>query len=359
MLKVKVNFRTVAIPVSILIAISALAAVAAVYAHRLTPRWRRCDFFVFNTQCEVRLYCTQQQYENAVSEAFDILFGLESALNRFNPQSELSRFNALPPGTPFPCSDSLWTALNAAKEAYRLTEGTFDITIGPLMDAWKTIAMKPLPPDSAEAQSLLTRARSGVGFDRIILDPGKRTATRSHPVTRLDFGGMAKGLALDLVQPVWKKHGIEASYSNFGGNLVYSGSPELCPFEGVGIEDPFERPRLLGTLRNCTNRFIATSSNASRLLGHDDSGKTISHIIDPVTGTPAAYYSSVTALAGCGLHSDVLSTAVFIKGESLAQKIRQKIPDTSFVLLSAPPEQHIAILGAPGFTSARDIPTVH
>ncbi|MBQ4479206.1 MAG: FAD:protein FMN transferase [Victivallales bacterium] len=289
--------------------------------------------YAFDTKCSLTLWGDKASADQVAAEAIQIINRLHATLNRYDDESELARFNAVPADSPFACSDMLWQAFDAAREAYQLTDGAFDITIGPLMAFWKQVACHPEQPTLPEELAIV---KERVGLDKLIFDETAHMVTKTRNGISVDFGGLAKGLALDLVRPLLDRPGITRANLDFGGNL-YLDNPAGLPAAG---EILIRAPRLgdhasgemLGKITNANRRFIATSANTERPLLATN-GRFIGHIMDPRTGNPVMTMEQVTAITTSGVYSDIFSTAVFIGGLPLAECLAGKIPDTGFVLL--------------------------
>lgn len=297
---------------------------------------RQYDFLtsIFNTDCRLSLFGTRQQVHTAYRRVSEELFRLHNALNRFNRQSEVSRFNATPADTPFPCSPLLWRAFETAEKAYQETDGAFDITVGPLMAFWKKHAT-----DAEIPREELASIRQHVGFSLLKLDAAAHSVTKLADDLQVDFGGLAKGLALDIARETLQAEGVENCYLDFGGN-TYQNLPQDHPYRDLcAIKDlrPLpdgsfpSAPRC--TLQNAERRFLGTSANSYRAISKDDA-KPVGHILDPQTGMPVApAYISLTAIADTGWRSDAFSTAVFAKGAPLARIITAAHPACAFIFL--------------------------
>ena len=289
--------------------------------------WRTYRTFAFNTDCWIKLRYASEEESNATArECVLLLADLHNDLNRFDGESAVSQFNRAPAHIPFPCNDNLWWAFMDAQKAYRETDGAFDVTIGPLMAYWRDVAQGKREPDEAALQA----ARARVGFDKLSFDVVARTVTKTVEGLQVDFGGLAKGIALDyvrsLLEPFHSPDEIEGYLLNFGGNVCLA-LPE-GDADAVAVSDPREEGRLLCNLKACNGRFVATSSDAHRALSP---GK-VSHVIDPHTGQPAETLLSATAVTADGTSSDCLSTALFVGGAPLARKILQRHPEYGFLL---------------------------
>ncbi len=309
--------------------------------------WGQYEFLTsaFHTDCRLVLFGERYRVHEAYAKCSEQLFQLHNTLNAFDPQSELSRFHQAPANQPIPLSPLLWLAFHTAKQAYQETQGAFDVTVGPLMDFWRKVAQNPNDPqfqgDSLTEQC--AKVRNSVGFPLLLWDDTAKTITKSHPDIRVDFGGLAKGLALDLLRESLKEEGIQYYYISLGGNTLQQ-LPPHHPYENLcGLEDMRpghggeERCTLGGTGGQC----VATSANTLRPLSPSSSPRPLGHILDPETGEPVAPpYASVTAVCVDGWRSDAYSTAVFVRGESLARALLEADLATGFVLTPAdqPPQ---------------------
>ncbi|HOG49543.1 MAG TPA: FAD:protein FMN transferase [Lentisphaeria bacterium] len=292
-------------------------------------------FFVFNTACNLQVWgdVPSVQANDAFRELNTVLQNLHDTINIFSPDSELSRLNQQAHDHPVVCSETLWDIIKAAEEAWRLTDGAFDVTVGPLMQTWGFHGQAAALPSEAD----ITVARQKVGFDKLTLDQDQRSVFFPIPGMRLDFGGLAKGYALEASNVVLSRHGLKVFLLDLGGNILAStktpapGQPFL-----VGIRDPRSPDRLAATLE-LQGACISTSGNYQRFRLID--GKKVGHLMDPRTGRPGDFWAGVTVRTPLGLHSDVFSTAVFIGGTNLAQKLAKRYPRTGFLLLRDSPDQ--------------------
>ncbi|MGN0867464.1 MAG: FAD:protein FMN transferase [Oligosphaeraceae bacterium] len=312
--------------------------------------WGQYEFYtsVFHTDCRLVLFGERYRVHNAYARCSESLFQLHNTLNAFDPQSELSRFHQAPDNTPLPLSPLLWRAFQAARLAYQETQGAFDVTVGPLMDFWRQVAKHPEDPQyQGEAlETLCARHKASVGFPLLLWDDTAQTVTKSRPGIRVDFGGLAKGLALDILREILQEHDIQYYYISLGGNTLQVLPPGHPYRDLCGLEDMRpghageERCTLAGTAGQC----VATSANTLRPLSPPSSGRPLGHILEPETGRPVAPpYASVTAICADGWRSDAYSTAVFVRGEGLARALLEDQRATGFVL--TPADQPPQVLG--------------
>ena len=283
-------------------------------------------FMVFNTVCKVTVY-ENVKVEMAYKEIIQRMTALHNLINVYDPESELSRLNSIAFQADFHCSDELWEILCAGRQAYTETEGAFDPTVGPLMKLWGFHGKRNTIPTDEEIVSALAK----VGLDKVEFDDVKHTVRFAREGVALDFGGIAKGYACDIVAEVLRFSGFTRYMIDLGGNIQLS---ELPPkgqkLFRVGIRDPMNKEQVLEVLelKGCS---IATSGNYERSRVID--GRRIGHIMDPKDGRPGEFHASVSAITPRGVDSDVFSTAVFVRGEHLARKLADKHPGTSFLIV--------------------------
>jgi thiamine biosynthesis lipoprotein len=200
------------------------------------------------------------------------------------------------------------------REAQRLSarsEGLFNPAIGKLVGLWSFHRDKPGGPlpDSGEIARIV-RANPRMSD----LSVQGNTVTSTNPAVQLDFGGYAKGCALDRASDILLENGIKNALVNVGGNIMALGRHAGRPWR-VGLESPRGKG-LLATIELADGEAMGTSGDYRRYYEID--GKRYSHIIDPRTGYPVPGVQAVTVLvpkqAGAGALSDAASKPIFIEG---------------------------------------------
>lgn len=281
------------------------------------PRKYEESFNAFGTYGKITFWHPDKDTaEETGEEIVEQLQTLSRRLNIFTEDSELSQLNSNAASAPFKCSPRLWQVLQKARRAYEQTDGSVDISIGPLMDLWGfhggTEKKYPSAREVADKKALC-------GLDKVDFNEEEKKVVFSKPGMYLDLGAIAKGYALDLAVETAVGRGIEQGIIDIGGNIyVFPKPPPNRENYHVGIRAPHGKDDLLAKVE-VTDCFIATSGNYENAYQLD--GKTVHHIIDPDTGYPVENIASVTALAETGVQSDAFSTAVFIKGWDFAQQL--------------------------------------
>lgn len=218
----------------------------------------------------------------------------------------------------------------------------FNPAIGKLVALWSFQRDRPGGPVPEPSEiARLARARPRME-DLTVL--GNRV-TSSNPEVRIDFGGYAKGYALDRAADILRDAGTRNALVNVGGNILALGRRGDTPWR-VGLEDPrgpAGEAHLLGTIELADGEAIGTSGDYRRYYVVD--GKRYSHIIDPRSGYPATGVRSVTVVVsprpGAGALSDAASKPLFIAGASGWREAAEKLGITRALLVDDEGRLHV------------------
>lgn len=276
------------------------------------------QIFAMDTVMEVAAY--GEHAEQAVKYTEKRIEELENRLSRTKAHSLVSGLNR--DGSIRHLTYDYWNLIARAKEYRDATNGAFDITIAPVMDAWGFTGDSFRVPEQSELDTLLKKVNSdaiqmlGSPSDSVTLGEGQA----------IDLGGIAKGYTSDCVEAVFYDHEIENGKISLGGNVFVLGTKPDGSDWRVGIKDPRNESGLAAIL-SLRDAYAITSGGYERYF--EENGKTYHHIIDPATGYPAdSGLLSVTVVAadngpdwagaGNGAMCDAFSTALFVMGEEQA-----------------------------------------
>ena len=283
------------------------------------------QIFAMDTVMEIAAFGPQA--EEAVSETESQIQELETQLSRTLPDSDVSRINRNGTTPTTGIAAGTWALLEAALEYRDATDGAFDITIAPVMDAWGFTGDSFRVPEQAELDALLRRVSSG----EIQMQAESTESVALGEGQAIDLGGIAKGYTSDCVETVFRENKIESGKISLGGNVVVlGGKPDGADWR-VGIRDPQDENALAAVL-TLRDAYAITSGGYERYF--TENGNTYHHIIDPSTGYPAdSGLLSVTVVAeangpdfsgpGNGTMCDAFSTALFVMGEERALEFWQ------------------------------------
>jgi thiamine biosynthesis lipoprotein len=228
-------------------------------------------------------------------------------MSDYLPESELMRLCKQAGGPAVPVGPDLFAVLARAGEISRITDGNFDVTVGPVVRLWRRARRSRLLPEGQE----LAAAKALVDYRLVTLDPVNHTVRLTKPGMQLDLGGIAKGFAAEAAQSVLKRHGITRALVAAGGDIALSGPPPGKRGWEVGITpapgETGDGPTLI--LRDCG---VSTSGDAEQYV--EIGGKRYSHIVDPRTGLGLTDSWQVTVIARDATTSDGMTKVLCILG---------------------------------------------
>ena len=266
-------------------------------------------------QARIVLYAPDTVHaERAATAAYARIAELDDILSNYRPASELMRLSAASGGPPVRVSPELFTILSRAQHLASISDGAFDITVGPYAKLWREARRAGHLPDPEQLQETAAR----VGWQNVRLDSRRRTVQLIAPGMELDPGGIAKGYAGDQALAVLRRHGIRSALIEFGGDIVIGDPP---PGES-GWLIRVEHATSGNETARLSNAAISSSGDTVQFIEID--GTRYSHIVDPRTGLGLTDRVAVTIIAPDGLTSDGLSTMVSVLGSKRALPILRR-----------------------------------
>lgn len=279
--------------------------------------------------------------KNCIDAAFEQLDTVDKLMSVHRDDSQISRVNRDAHKSPVSVDKLTFDVLQKAVEFSKLTDGTFDITVGPLIDIWHCAAEANSVPSDVQ----LRQARRQVGYEKLILDANDMTVRFAVEGMKLDLGGIAKGYAIERAVQAMQAGGAVGGMVDVGGDIRCFGTPAPPKKTWlIGLQDPTDPQRLVASGKilltlTLTNTAIATSGDYRRFILID--GRKYSHIVDRNTGKSAGSLSSVTIIADNATDADALATAVSVMGPDKGLALIEKIPRTEAILISPSPQYHI------------------
>ena len=223
-----------------------------------------------------------------------------------------------------------WNLIARAKEYRDATNGAFDITIAPIMDAWGFTGDQFRVPEQSELNELLKHVNS----DEIQVQEEPSYSVTLGEGQAIDLGGIAKGYTSDWVEQTFRANGIESGKISLGGNVfVLGGKPDGSDWR-VGIKDPRNESGLAAIL-SLRDAYAITSGGYQRNFTAPD-GTVYQHILNPKTGCPVqSDLLSVTIVSDSGTLADACSTALYVMGEQEAVNFWRQTGGFEMVLITA------------------------
>ena len=291
--------------------------------HRATPLRLACLLLALSAlgACERRAHLVEQHLlafgtlfqitliTEDIDQAQTVLGEIEQRLQRWHGQwhaweeSDLTRFNtALAGGEQARIPASLRELIELSRDYAITTQGLFNPAIGKLIGAYGFHGGEAEP---ARVPSLIDNMPQMAD-----LEIAGELAYSRHPELQLDFGAIAKGLALARIRDYLASRGIEHYVVNAGGDLITGGNRFGKPWR-IGIQDPFA-PGAIASIELEGSHSLFTSGDYRRYYQRGE--QRVHHIIDPRSGESATGRSSATILISDPVRADVAATALMIAG---------------------------------------------
>ncbi|MCL5281549.1 MAG: FAD:protein FMN transferase [Planctomycetes bacterium] len=284
---------------------------------------------------------SQRAAQRCIEAAFDVQNRIEALMSDFRADSELSKVNRLAAQGPVPVSEMTFEVLQQSVHFSTLSEGAFDVTVGPLVDLWRKAGKMDVPP----TDEALAEARRKVGSDKLILDEKNRTVRFAVAGMRVDLGGIGKGYAVDKAVEAMRKCGARGGLVDLGGNIRCFGRPPQDQERWrIGLQDPNVAPDEFGGTKPLlilalANESVATSGDYRRFVKVQ--GQKQSHIIDTATGQGANKLVSDTIIASDATTADALSTAVNVLGLEKGLALVERVSGAEAILIPAGKEAQL------------------
>jgi thiamine biosynthesis lipoprotein len=256
--------------------------------------------------------------EAGVEAALEEAARLDHLLSNYKPQSEWSMVNREAAKGPVRVSKELFDLLSACQKYSELSEGTFDITVGPLMRSWGFFKGDGRYPHRSEIRV----AMAGVGYRNLILDSNNQTVRFRRADTEIDPGGIGKGYAVDRMAQILREAGIASAFISAGASSLYAiGAPPGKEGWHVTIAHPKYKDRNVAELY-LRDEAMATSGSAEKHFAVG--GEIYSHIMDPRTGYPARGMLSVSLISKSGIDTEAWAKPLYILGRQWASQHKPK-----------------------------------
>lgn len=278
---------------------------------------------VFGTFYEVKYQCSEDLHSEIIAQ----LDKVDASLSVFNKKSVISRINNNEEVT----LDSMFiNVFNSAMKVSEVTDGAFDITVAPLVNAWGFGFKDGTMPEKHVIDSIMHI----VGYEKVWLEDNK--IHKEHPGTMLDCGGIAKGYSCDVVADYLRARGVENFLVNIGGEIVTSGiNDKRVPWKiqvTKPVDDNESTQSELQTIINVTDKAMATSGNYRNF--YYKGGKKYAHTIDPATGYCVQHnILSATVITDRCVEADAYATAFMVMGLEKAKKILDEHPEIMAYLI--------------------------
>ncbi|MDY5090194.1 MAG: FAD:protein FMN transferase [Prevotella sp.] len=284
--------------------------------HQRNTPYQHNTGYIFGT-----VYHITYQYDTDLNaEILAELNKVDASLSMFNKQSVITRVNN---NQNIEVNDMFTDVFTLAEKISNDTNGAFDITVAPLVNAWGFGFKNGQLPTRVMVDSL----KSFVGYKRVTLID--KHVKKDDPRTTLDCGAIAKGYGCDMVAELLRRKGVANFMVEIGGEVVTCGiSDRRLPWK-IGVtkpsDDSLNQNQELQAVLNVTDKAMATSGNYRNFYYKD--GKKYAHTIDPHTGFPVQHsLLSATVLADRCAVADAYATSFMVMGIEKAKEVLKRNP---------------------------------
>lgn len=293
-----------------------VGTVLIIRQQRSTP-YQKCTGLIFGTS-----YHITYQYDDDLQPEIEAqMKEVDAALSMFNKESIITRVNS---NQSVELNEMFTEVFQQAQKISEDTDGAFDITVGPLVNAWGFGFKNEQLPDKHAVDSLMAI----IGYKKVSYK--NHQIIKSDPRITLDCSAIAKGYGVDVVARLLEDKGISNYMVEIGGEVVTKGiSEKRVPWK-IGVtkptDDPISEGNELQTILNVTDKAMATSGNYRNF--YYKGKRKYAHTIDPKTGYPVQHnILSATVLTNTCMRADAYATAFMVMGFEGAKKVLERNPD--------------------------------
>jgi FAD:protein FMN transferase len=251
---------------------------------------------------------------------------IEETLSEFKENTVVSQINRSAGVKPVKVDGEVFSLLLRCQKIAALTQGAFDISVGPLKKKYNFKNQQFTLPSQREINTTLKL----VGFTKIILDAETKEVFLPHPGMHISFAAIGKGYAADCVKKIWINLGVTSGVISASGDLTTIGTrPNGFPWD-VGIANPDQKNDVAFHIP-VVDSSVATSGDYEQFFLHE--GIRYSHNINPITGLPVKGIKSVSIISQSAELSDALATAVYVMGVDVGLYLVNQLPHVHGIII--------------------------
>ena len=299
-----------------------------IIAQQRSAPYQKDEGFIFGT-----VYHITYQNDNNLKQ--DIEAELDKVNKTFSTFDSTSIISLINQNKPVKINDMFAEIFDLSEEISTETEGTFDITVAPIVNVWGFGFKSGQKPTKEKIDSL----RLLVGYNKVKLY--ENGVKKKNPKIMLDCSAVAKGYGSDIVARYLREQGVKNFMVEIGGEIVTSGlSENRLPWK-IGVTKPSDNKTDMNqeveTILNVTDKAMATSGNYRNF--YYKGGKKYAHTIDPKTGYPVQHsLLSATVLAKNCATADAYATSFMVMGVEKAEALLEKHPELMAYFIYAGPK---------------------
>lgn len=259
------------------------------------------------TVIKVTIY--DHQSDEVMGDVFKKLKEIDDIVSINKNGTEVDKINKNAGIKPVKVSDTSFEIISSGLRYSKISNGDYDITVGPLVKLWSI----GLPEAKVPTQDEIDEAIKLIDYQKVQIDKKRCEVYLEEKGMMLDLGSIAKGYAADEAVRILKENGVKRAIVDLGGNIFTMGSKTEESGWKIGIQDPIElRGTAVGSIE-VKDKTVVTTGIYERFIEKD--GVKYHHILNPNTGYPYdTIISGVSIVTDKSIDADALSTLIFTKG---------------------------------------------
>lgn len=258
------------------------------------------------------------------------LEAINDMLSTYRPASDLMRFNHSPSTDWQPVPAPLAELVAKSREVSELSDGRFDITVGPLVNLWGFGNQGPVDTPPAEERIAATLQR--VGYQRLEVRQNPPALRKQVAGLEIDLSAIAKGWGVDDIAQLLEDRGIRDYLVDIGGELHARGRKPDGSHWRIAIERPLREGRAVERVITLGDQAMATSGDYRNYFRHGDDY--YSHTMDPQSGRPVRHrLASVSVIADDCASADAWATALLALGEQKGPALAERLGLKAFFII--------------------------
>lgn len=262
---------------------------------------------IMGTVVKITLY--ENGSEKILDKVFERVKEIEDLVSINEDGTELDKLNENAGIMPVRLSDTSLEIIDRALYYSEMSDGGYDLTIGPLVKLWSI----GLPEAKVPTKEEINEVIKNIDYSKVKINKDTNEVFLSEKGMLLDLGSIAKGYAADEIVKILNEENINSAIIDLGGNIYALGLKDGNKNWKIGIQNPFDnRGRIIGALE-VSNKTVVTSGVYERYIEQD--GVKYHHILNPSTGYPYdTEIAGVSIISDKSIDGDALSTLIFTKG---------------------------------------------
>ena len=287
-------------------------------------------YYNLGTINEITLYdITKKDGDRILKKCESILKDIDNKMSSQITSSEVSKINNSSGDAYVKVSDETYYVIKQAINFSSISNDTFDISIGPIIDLWGIGTENANLPTKKQIKDAL----SLVNYKNILLDDNNKSIKLANKYMKINLGGIAKGYAADQIYEYLNEEKLDRALINLGGNIYVLGNKKINQPFSIGIQDPTKpRGNSIGNIK-VSNKSVVTSGIYERYFKKNN--KIYHHMLDPHTGYPFDNnLSSVTIICDKSIICDALSTTTFGLGIKKGLKLVESLDGVDAIFIT-------------------------